>query len=194
MNSMAQAEYDARITVHDLYLIILWDTSYFEPRPQDKRICGRRVAEGLFSVEAFASNARPEHKISRALAEGIRPQLTERMKLVEGELKQSLEALDLELKDPLTQAVEVALPTPTEYPFTVEKGKGGPMVNSLIRLFVLADHITASLKELNYRGVISKRDYKKREDEYSKPLRKLLNDFNIIIKNYHKTRKEIIAG
>ncbi|MNP74117.1 hypothetical protein D3C76_1709390 [compost metagenome] len=68
------------------------------------------------------------------------------------------------------------------------------MVNSLIRLFVLADHITASLKELNYRGVISKRDYKKREDEYSKPLRKLLNDFNIIIKNYHKTRKEIIAG
>lgn len=194
MTTAVPAEHDVKITVHDLYLIILWDTSYFEPRPQDKRICGRRVVEALFSVEAFASNSRAEHAVSSTLAERIRPALTERIKEVEGTLRATLESLTEELNDPLTQSVEVTLPKPTEYVLTVEKGKGGPMVNSLVRLFVLADHITSSLKELNYRGVISKQVYKKREDQYSKPLRKLLNDLNILIKNYHKTRKQIIAS
>ena len=66
MSSMEQQqEYDVRIRVHDLYLIILWDTSYFTPRPEDKRICGRRVAENLFSLEAFASNPKPDFRIAR---------------------------------------------------------------------------------------------------------------------------------
>lgn len=191
MNSVEQPSFDARIKVHDLYLIILWDTSFFKPRPEDKRICGKRVAEGLFSVEAYASNARPEHRLARALAEAIRPELSVHIKAVEDTLKGFLSEVSSELEDPLVKAVDVTLPERPEYTFTIDKGKGAPLVNSFIRLFVLADHITSSLKELNFRGVITIKEAKKREDTYTKPLRKLMNDLNIIVKNYHKQRKEL---
>lgn len=191
MNSMEPPSFDVRIKVHDLYLIILWDTSYFEPRPNDKRICGRRVAESLFSVEAFASNSKPAHRLARALAEGIRPQIGESIKAVEDALKVSLGELTAELNDPLIKEIDVSIPEQQEYTFTIEKGKGAPLVNSFIRLFVLVDHITSSLKELHFRGAISKKDYKKREDGYTKPLRKLMNDLNILIKQYHQQRKEL---
>lgn len=194
MNSMEQPVYDARIRVHDLYLIVLWDTNYFKERPDDKRICGSRVSEGLFSVEAFASNNKPEHRIARALAEAIRPELAKCIKSVEDALKAHLDTVNLELNDPLVKAVDVTIPAQQEYLLTIEKGKGTPLVNSFIRLFVLTDHITSSLKELHYRGVISKKDQKKREDAYTKPLRKLMNDMNIIIKRYHQQRKELVSA
>jgi hypothetical protein len=190
MTDVEQQSFDVRIKVHDLYLIILWDTSYFEPRPSD-RICGRRVAESLFSIEAFASNSKPQHRVAKALADAIRPELAEQIKNVEESLKQSLSIVTAELDDPLIKAVDVTMPPQTDYPFTIEKGKGTPLVNGFIRLFVLVDLITGSLKELHWRGAISKKDYKKREDTYSKPLRKVMNDLNIIIKRYHEQRKAI---
>lgn len=193
MSSMEKQSFDVRIKVHDLYLIILWDTSYFEPRPNDKRICGKRVAESLFSIEAFASNSKPEYRIAQALADKLRPELGKQIKLVEDQLKESQELVSAELNDPLIKAVDVTMPEHSEYFLSVEKGKGAPLVNSFIRLFVLADNITASLKDLHYRGAISKSDYKKREDQYAKPLRKLMNDMNIIIKRYHQQRKAIAA-
>lgn len=193
MSSMEKQSFDVRIKVHDLYLIILWDTSYFESRPNDKRICGKRVAESLFSIEAFASNSKPEFRIAQALADKLRPELGKQIKLVEDQLKESLELVSAELNDPLIKAVDVTMPEHGEYLLSVEKGKGAPLVNSFIRLFVLADNITASLKDLHYRGAISKSDYKKREDQYAKPLRKLMNDMNIIIKRYHQQRKAIAA-
>jgi hypothetical protein len=193
MSSMEKQSFDVRIKVHDLYLIILWDTSYFEPRPNDKRICGKRVAESLFSIEAFASNSKPEYRIAQALADKLRPELGKQIKLVEDQLKESQELVSAELNDPLIKAVDVTMPEHSEYFLSVEKGKGAPLVNSFIRLFVLADNITASLKDLHYRGAISKSDYKKREDQYAKPLRKLMNDMNIIIKRYHQQRKAITA-
>lgn len=193
MSSMEKQSFDVRIKVHDLYLIILWDTSYFEQRPNDKRICGKRVAESLFSIEAFASNSKPEYRIAQALADKLRPELGKQIKLVEDQLKESQELVSAELNDPLIKAVDVTMPEHSEYFLSVEKGKGAPLVNSFIRLFVLADNITASLKDLHYRGAISKSDYKKREDQYAKPLRKLMNDMNIIIKRYHQQRKAIAA-
>lgn len=193
MSSMEKQSFDVRIKVHDLYLIILWDTSYFESRPNDKRICGKRVAESLFSIEAFASNSKPEYRIAQALADKLRPELGKQIKLVEDQLKESQELVSAELNDPLIKAVDVTMPEHSEYFLSVEKGKGAPLVNSFIRLFVLADNITASLKDLHYRGAISKSDYKKREDQYAKPLRKLMNDMNIIIKRYHQQRKAIAA-
>ena len=193
MSSMEKQSFDVRIKVHDLYLIILWDTSYFESRPDDKRICGKRVAESLFSIEAFASNSKPEYRIAQALADKLRPELSKQIKLVEDQLKESLELVSAELNDPLIKAVDVTMPEHGEYLLSVEKGKGAPLVNSFIRLFVLADNITASLKDLHYRGAISKSDYKKREDQYAKPLRKLMNDMNIIIKRYHQQRKAITS-
>lgn len=193
MSSMEKQDFDVRIKVHDLYLIILWDTSYFEPRPNDKRICGKRVAESLFSIEAFASNSKPEYRIAQALADKLRPELGKQIKLVEDQLKESQELVSAELNDPLIKAVDVTMPEHSEYFLSVEKGKGAPLVNSFIRLFVLADNITASLKDLHYRGAISKSAYKKREDQYAKPLRKLMNDMNIIIKRYHQQRKAIAA-
>jgi len=193
MSSMEKQSFDVRIKVHDLYLIILWDTSYFEQRPNDKRICGKRVAESLFSIEAFASNSKPEYRIAQALADKLRPELGKQIKLVEDQLKESQELVSAELNDPLIKAVDVTMPEHSEYFLSVEKGKGAPLVNSFIRLFVLADNITSSLKDLHYRGAISKSDYKKREDQYAKPLRKLMNDMNIIIKRYHQQRKAIAA-
>lgn len=192
MSSMEQQqEYDVRVRVHDLYLIILWDTSYFAPRPEDKRICGRRVAENLFSLEAFASNPKPEFRIAQALAEKLRPELAKQIKEVEEQLKASLVAVNQELNDPLIKAVDIVLPESTAYELKIEKGRGTPLVNSFIRLFVLADQITATLKELHYRGAITKSEYKKREDQYAKPLRKAMHELNLIVKRYHQQRKSL---
>lgn len=194
MSSMEkQPDYDVKIKVHDLYLIILWDTSYFAPRPEDKRICGRRVAENLFSLEAFASNPKPEHRIAQALAEKLRPELAKQIKDVEEKLKASLIEVNQELADPLIKAVEVSLPEGNTYELTIDKGRGTPLVNSFIRLFVLADQITASLKELHYRGALTKSEYKKREDQYAKPLRKAMHELNLIVKRYHQQRKAILS-
>lgn len=189
---MEEGTFDARIKVHDLYLIILWDTNYFPGQEAvSKRICGLRVADSLFSVEAFASNSKPEHRIAQVLAERIRPSLGESIKGVEDQLMQSLKVLTDELSDPLVKAMEVTQPKQNEYFLTIEKGKGTPLVNGFVRLFVIADLIVSSLKELHWRGILTKKEYKKREDTYIKPLRKLMHDLNQLIKGYHEQRKAI---
>ncbi|KPW69580.1 hypothetical protein ACYHMX_30490 (plasmid) [Pseudomonas amygdali pv. morsprunorum] len=192
MSSTEPSEFDARIRVHDLYLIILWDTNFFKPDADKRRICGTRVCEGLFSVEAFASNGKPEYRLSRAIAEAIRPELETMIKDLERTLKEHATTLMNELDDPLVKAVDVSMPEQQEYIFTIDKGKGTPLVNSFIRLFVLTDNIQNSLKELHYRGAISKKEQKQREDIYTKPLRKLMNDLNVMIKKFHKRRKELV--
>ncbi|HDZ58181.1 MAG TPA: hypothetical protein ENI17_02885 [Pseudomonas xinjiangensis] len=190
---MEPFEYDVKITVHDLYLIILWDTNYFDSRPESKRICGKRVADGLFSVEAFASNPKPEYRIAQALGEKLRPQLSEAIKQTEYHLKASLDAVYADLQDPLVTAIDTASPPTNAYMLFVEKGKGAPLVNSFIRLFILMDHITTGLKSLHFKGCLTKAEYKKREDADAKPLRKLMNDLNVIIKKYHQQRKTLSA-
>ncbi|WAH62179.1 hypothetical protein LZ023_40595 (plasmid) [Pseudomonas silvicola] len=193
MNSMEEPSYDVRIKVHDLYLIILWDTNYFPGHEATKRICGVRVADSLFSIEAFASNSKPEYRIAQALAERVRPDLSDSIKSIEDELKISLEIVSKELDDPLIKAVDVSAPKQTEYALTIEKGKGTPLVNGFVRLFVIADLIVGTLKELHWRGALTKKEYKKREDAYIKPLRKLMHDLNQVIKRYHEQRKQLTA-
>lgn len=183
--------FDVRIKVHDIYLIILWDTNYFPGHEETKRICGVRVADSLFSIEAFASNSKPEYAVAKALAEKVRPALSDTLKSVEDEMKVSLATLTEELNDPLIKAMDVVVPDQTEYPLTIKEGKGTPLVNAFVRLFVIADLIVASLKDLHFKGAISKKDYKKREDRYVKPLRKLMHDLNQTIKHYHEQRKSL---
>lgn len=191
MTDKDQVPFDVRIKVHDLYLIILWDTNYFPGHDDSKRICGVRVADSLFSIEAFASNSKPEYAIAQALAEKVRPVLSDTLKAVEDEMKASLQTLTEELNDPLIKAMDVVLPTQTEYPLVIKEGKGTPLVNAFVRLFVIADLIVSSLKELHFKGAISKKDWKKREDRYVKPLRKLMHDMNQTIKLYHEQRKAL---
>ncbi|BES73850.1 hypothetical protein RE428_48680 (plasmid) [Marinobacter nanhaiticus D15-8W] len=182
-------KYDAQIIVNDIYLIVLWDKDYFNKGINDPRVSGKRVAEGLFSIEAFASNKREEHKLSSALARKLRPEISKRISETENQLRVSLEALTKELNDPIVKAVNVSLEKSEQYPVTIEKGKGTPLVNSFIRLFVILNEITKALKELHFKGVVERSEYKKREKIYAKPLRRLMNDLNLIIKNYHKHRK-----
>lgn len=191
MTDKDQVPFDVRITVHDLYLIILWDTNYFPGHEDSKRICGVRVADSLFSIEAFASNSKPEYAIAQALAEKVRPVLSDTLKAVEDQMKTSLQALTEELNDPLIKAMDVVLPAQAEYPLIIKEGKGTPLVNAFVRLFVIADLIVSSLKDLHFRGAISKKDWKKREDRYVKPLRKLMHDMNQTIKLYHEQRKAL---
>ncbi|RMN12102.1 hypothetical protein [Pseudomonas syringae group genomosp. 3] len=193
MTDNEQKPFDVRIKVHDIYLIILWDTNYFPGHEETKRICGVRVADSLFSIEAFASNSKPEYAVAQALAEKVRPALSDNLKLVEDEMKVSLGELTKELDDPLITAMDVVVPTQTEYPLIIKEGKGTPLVNAFVRLFVIADLIVASLKELHFKGAISKKDYKKREDRYVKPLRKLMHDLNQTIKLYHEQRKALTS-
>jgi len=191
MTDKDQVPFDVRITVHDLYLIILWDTNYFPGHEDSKRICGVRVADSLFSIEAFASNSKPEYAIAQALAEKVRPVLSDTLKTVEDQMKASLQALTEELNDPLIKAMDVVLPAQAEYPLIIKEGKGTPLVNAFVRLFVIADLIVSSLKDLHFKGAISKKDWKKREDRYVKPLRKLMHDMNQTIKLYHEQRKAL---
>ena len=191
MTDKDQVPFDVRIKVHDLYLIILWDTNYFPGHEDNKRICGVRVADSLFSIEAFASNSKPEYAIAQALAEKVRPVLSDNLKAVEDDLKVSLQTLTEELNDPVIKAMDVVVPTPTEYLLTIKEGKGTPLVNAFVRLFVIADLIVASLKGLHFKGAISKKEWKKREDRYVKPLRKLMHDMNQTIKLYHEQRKAL---
>ncbi len=193
MTDSEQKPFDVRIKVHDIYLIILWDTNYFPGHEETKRICGVRVADSLFSIEAFASNSKPEYAVAQALAEKVRPALSDTIKSVEDEMKSSLGELTKELNDPLITAMDVVVPTQTEFPLTINEGKGTPLVNAFVRLFVIADLIVASLKELHFKGAISKKDYKKREDRYVKPLRKLMHDLNQTIKLYHEQRKALTS-
>lgn len=193
MTDNEQKPFDVRIKVHDIYLIILWDTNYFPGHEETKRICGVRVADSLFSIEAFASNSKPEYAVAQALAEKVRPALSDTLKSVEDEMKASLAALTEELNDPLIKAMDVVVPVQTEYPLTIKEGKGTPLVNAFVRLFVIADLIVASLKDLHFKGAISKKDYKKREDRYVKPLRKLMHDLNQTIKLYHEQRKSLTS-
>lgn len=191
MTDKDQVPFDVRITVHDLYLIILWDTNYFPGHEDSKRICGVRVADSLFSIEAFASNSKPEYAIAQALAEKVRPVLSDTLKAVEDQMKASLQALTEELNDPLIKAMDVVLPAQAEYQLIIKEGKGTPLVNAFVRLFVIADLIVSSLKDLHFKGAISKKDWKKREDRYVKPLRKLMHDMNQTIKLYHEQRKAL---
>lgn len=191
MTDKDQTAFDVRITVHDLYLIILWDTNYFPGHEDSKRICGVRVADSLFSIEAFASNSKPEYAIAKALAEKVRPVLSDTLKAVEDQMKESLQALTEELNDPLIKAMDVVLPAQAEYQLIIKEGKGTPLVNAFVRLFVIADMIVSSLKDLHFKGAISKKDWKKREDRYVKPLRKLMHDMNQTIKRYHEQRKAL---
>lgn len=193
MTDKDEPRFDVRIKVHDLYLIILWDTNYFPGHEESKRICGVRIADSLFSIEAFASNSKPEYAIAQALAEKVRPVLSDNLKAVEDDLKQSLAALTEELNDPLIKAMDIVTPAQTEYSLTIKEGKGTPLVNAFVRLFVIADLIVASLKELHFKGAISKKDWKKREDRYIKPLRKLMHDMNQTIKLYHEQRKSLTS-
>ncbi|MCF5396846.1 hypothetical protein GIV96_26100 [Pseudomonas syringae] len=185
--------FDVRIKVHDIYLIILWDTNYFPGHEETKRICGVRVADSLFSIEAFASNSKPEYAVAQALAEKVRPVLSDTLKSVEDELKVSLGELTKELEDPLITAMDVVIPKQTEYPLIIKEGKGTPLVNAFVRLFVITDLIVSSLKELHFKGAISKKECKKREDRYVKPLRKLMHDLNQTIKLYHEQRKALTS-
>lgn len=191
MTDKDQVPFDVRITVHDLYLIILWDTNYFPGHEDSKRICGVRVADSLFSIEAFASNSKPEYAIAQALAEKVRPVLSDTLKAVEDEMKASLKALTEELNDPLIKAMDVVVPAQADYPLIIKEGKGTPLVNAFVRLFVIADLIVSSLKDLHFKGAITKKEWKKREDRYVKPLRKLMHDMNQTIKLYHEQRKSL---
>lgn len=191
MTDKDEVPFDVRIKVHDLYMIILWDTHYFPGHEDNKRICGARVADSLFSIEAFASNSKPEYAVAQALAEKVRPVLSDNLKAVEDDLKSNLQALSEELNDPLIKAMDIVIPAQTEYPLTIKEGKGTPLVNAFVRLFVIADLIVASLKELHFKGAITKKEWKKREDRYVKPLRKLMHDMNQTIKLYHEQRKAL---
>lgn len=184
-------DYDAQITVNDIYLIVLWDKNYFQNGTSNHGVSGKRVAEGLFSVEAFASNNKDEYKIACALAKKIRPEMMKAIAFADKELRRSLDATRAELNDPIIQAVDIPPQTKEKYCFAIAKGRGTPLVNSFIRLFVLMNETTNALKELYFRGVVSKAVYKKRENLAAKPLRKLMNDLNLIIKNYHQQRKRL---
>ncbi|MDU8540231.1 AcaB family transcriptional regulator [Pseudomonas syringae] len=191
MTDKDQVPFDVRIKVHDLYLIILWDTEYFPGHEGNRRVCGVRVADNIFSLEAFASNSKPEYAIAQALAEKVRPVLSDQIKSVEENMKVCLQTLTEELNDPVIKAMDVVMPVPTEYPLTIGEGKGTPLVNAFVRLFVLADLIVASLKDLHFKGAITKKEWKKRENVYLKPLRKLMHDLQETIVRYHEQRKAL---
>lgn len=188
---VSKRKYDAKIKVNDFFLITLWDKDYFNEGKNRPGVTGNRVAEGLFSIEAFSTNTQAKFRLSYALANQVLPVLIQGMEETEKEMRTTLEDVKRELNDPILQAIDVPVIQEHEYTFTIERGKGTPLVNRFIRLFVIMNEITNALKTLHFKGVIPKSDYKKRENAAAKPLRKLMNDTNIIIKNYHKKRKEM---
>lgn len=181
----------ANIVVHDMYMVVLWDTNYFEPRPDDKRICGRRVAEGLFSIEAYATNTRPEHRLAHALAMRVVPVVQQKIKECEAELRQTHQVLGSELGASWVAGMKVEEPVAKEWQLGIPKGRSTPTAVAFLRLFLIMDEVTANLKKLHYKGALTRSEYKSRENVYAKPLRKLMNDLQLLNKQFHGQRRAL---
>lgn len=181
----------ANIVVHDIYMVVLWDTNYFEPRPDDKRICGRRVADGLFSIEAYATNSRPEHRLAHALAARVVPAIQQKIKECEADLRQAHKVLGSELGASWVAGVKIDKPETKEWQLGIPKGRATPTAASFLRLFLIMDEITANLKTLHHKGALTRSEYKTRENMYAKPLRKLMHDLNVLNKEFHTQRRAL---
>lgn len=181
----------AHFTATDFQTVVLWDTNHFGPRPDDKRICGRRVAEGLFSVEAFATNKGEAHRLARALAARLLPPIVESIKAVEAGLKEAEASVKAELAEPHVASIQIAMDPPKTYTLGIPKGRATYSAMAFLRLFVIMDSITAGLKELHFKGALTISEYKQRENAYAKPLRKLMNDTHVLVKKYHNQRRAL---
>lgn len=186
-------DYAAKITVSDIYLIVLWDTNYFEPRPQDKRLCGRYIAEGLYSIEAFSTNNKPEHKFSKTIASKLLPSINKMIMDVESELKKSLSEIKSKHSGSWISGIEI-VEEKKRYVIGIPKGRLVSTSGHLLRIMLIQNEITERLKNLALKGAISTAEYKKIENIASKPIRKLFYDLNLMRKKFHSVRRSANAS
>jgi len=188
MDNSARHESQTSIVVHDKYLLSMWDSN-------SQRICGKRVALGLFSVESFNSNKRDEHQVARLLAEKVVPTLRDIIQNNEKTLRANLKEVSDELEqvrnDPLYKSISLAEAPTSEYRIVVDQKGAWPLVNLFIRSFVLIDMITSELKALHQLGSIDFSTYKKREKKYAKPMWQAMTQIEDLVKAYHQKRKAI---
>ncbi|WP_313479290.1 hypothetical protein [Stutzerimonas kunmingensis] len=188
MDKRTQAEAKTKILVRDKYLLAMWDSG-------SQRICGKRVALGLFSVESFSSNKKPEHQVARLLAERIVPFLRDEIMQNEKVLRDNLKEVEKDLQDlqqdPLYASIELAEAPTQTYEITVEQRGAWPLVNLFVRSFVLVDMITSTLKRIHSLGAIDFSTYKRREKKLAKPMWQTMTRLEEAIKGYHLQRKAI---
>lgn len=189
MNEESSLKPHTKMLVHDKYLVSLWDSD-------SKRVSGKRITAGLFSVESFKANKKEQFQVARMLADKVVPYLRELILANEELLRRTLETVTAELvtleNDPLYANIALAEDIQEQYEIIIDQHGAWPLLNLFIRSIVLVDMIIMGLKKIYAKGLFDYKHYKRREKVLIKPMWQTMVLIEDIIKKFHVNRKEIL--